>query len=79
MDGQVDAQRGFHHLSLVDVDHHLVGLGSQQVVGVAHLTDAQSGAHNDEQVGVLHHDIADAVAADAGLAETQRVVMPDNV
>jgi hypothetical protein len=65
-------------LGRVDVDLHLEGVGRKALPVVADLTDIQAAAENQQQIGVLHGEVADAgqllnlsvLAADCGITQS---------
>ena len=79
MDRQVDLQRRLGELGLVHVDHHLERGSGERIPVEADLADVEPAAQHQQDVGVLHREIARPVPNRARLAHEQRIVVGHQV
>src|SRR5688572_430004 len=79
MDGEVGFHRRLPELERVDVHDDLVRVPREVLPGVADLANVQPAAEDEQDVRVLHGEVARAIADGSGTSGEQRVVARDDV
>ena len=72
--GRSIVKRRLRQLGRVHVHHDLVGVAGEVLPGVAHLADVEPAAQDQQEVGVLHGEVAGPVADRALAPHVARVV-----
>ena len=79
VDADVGLEGGFDQFGCVDVDLDAGGEAGERLPVVAGLADVETGAEDEQDVGVLHGEVAGALADGAGASAEELVVGGDEV